>query len=428
MLATAIVWGFISPLLADLIGLGEWFLRLDLLLVWLAFAIALVVWFRTPDLPVKLIVVSLVLLGITQLITASRVGIPLAGPALSFALYGVPFAVIATVVLARPGRDGARLLLWLLFGLAVLQFLISVGQIPFASHPDEIFGMFKGIMIAPHLNGAIAGAVALWILGRSAGWRDTLWAAPFILVTILSDTKQALFLLPFALALSPALNLRVWAVRLVLPVLGTLLALWSPAIPGVIPDNYGYAIGEIERSVETSPGDGRSRKLSGLEETTERVTESPGNLAFGLGQGQSVGYIALLSNKASDDSVSRSLGLEPSQIQAEEIGYWYGSGSFSSEFSSMVGLFGDLGLVGLLAFGIGIAGVVLLVLKTPGRDRNAVWALGLYYLAMGLIYIWWEQPVFTLFIGLLMGAIFASGGRSVAPWEWRPGKTTRPPD
>ena len=393
MLATAIVWGFISPLLADLIGLGEWFLRLDLLLVWLAFAIALVVWFRTPDLPVKLIVVSLVLLGITQLITASRVGIPLAGPALSFALYGVPFAVIATVVLARPGRDGARLLLWLLVGLAVLQFLISVGQIPFASHPDEIFGMFKGIMIAPHLNGAIAGAVALWILGRSAGWRDTLWA-----------------------------------VRLVLPVLGTLLALWSPAIPGVIPDNYGYAIGEIERSVETSPGDGRSRKLSGLEETTERVTESPGNLAFGLGQGQSVGYIALLSNKASDDSVSRSLGLEPSQIQAEEIGYWYGSGSFSSEFSSMVGLFGDLGLVGLLAFGIGIAGVVLLVLKTPGRDRNAVWALGLYYLAMGLIYIWWEQPVFTLFIGLLMGAIFASGGRSVAPWEWRPGKTTRPPD
>lgn len=428
MLATAIVWGFISPLLADLTGLGEWFLRLDLLLVWLAFAIALLVWFRAPDLPVKLIVISLVLLGITQLVTAFRAGIPLAGPALSFALYGVPFAAISTLVLARPGRDRARLLLWLLFGLAVLQFLISVGQIPFASHPDEIFGMFKGILIAPHLNGAIAGAVALWILGRSTDWRDTLWAAPFVLVTILSDTKQALFLLPFALALSPALNFKVWAVRLVLPVLGTLLALWAPSIPGVIPDNYGYAVGEIERAIEPPSEKGQSRKLSGLQETTERVTASPGSLAFGLGQGQSVGYIALLSNKASDDSVSRSLGLEPSQIQAEEIGYWYGSGSFSSEFSSMVGLFGDLGLVGLIAFGIGVAGVVLLVLRTPGVDRNAVWALGLYYLAMGLVYIWWEQPVFTLFLGLLMGAIFASGGRSFGPWDWRSGKTARSPD
>lgn len=426
MLALAIVWAFASPLIADLLGLGEWFLRLDLLLVWAAFLVSLVLWFRTPEIAVRLIVFSLVLLGVAELISAGRADIPLTGPALSFALYGVPFAAIATVALARPAKDSARLVIWLLMGLAALQVLLSVVQTPFASHPDEVFGLFTGLKIAPHLNGAIAGAVALWILGRATGWRETLWAAPFILVTILSDTKQALFLLPLALALSPAVSIRIWAFRLILPVLAALLALWSPAIPGVIPDNYGYAVGEIERAVDTSGENGKSRKLAALEETTKRVVRTPGDLAFGLGQGQSVGYIALLSNQGSDNSVSSSLGLEPSQIQTEEIGYWYGSGSFSSEFSSATGLLGDLGLLGVIAFLVAISGVAILVFRTQGADRGAVWSLGLYYLAMGLVYIWWEQPVFTLFLGLLMAATFTSCGRSVAPWEWHSGKATRP--
>jgi hypothetical protein len=110
-----------------------------------------------------------------------------------------------------------------------------------------------------------------------------------------------------------------------------------------------------------------------------------------------------IQNEDFGSSVGEKLGLERSRI-VRELGERSGYGSFRNEFSSLGGLVGDLGLVGALAFLVGLVAVAWLAVGIKGRNRGAVQALGLFYLAMGLIYIWWEQPALTLCIALLMGA------------------------
>lgn len=418
LLGAAVVWAIFSAVPAWIFDLPQWFLRLDLLLAWTAFALALLAGFRGMAGTVKVLITGIVLLGIFELVTAFRSDIALTGPALSFSLYALPLAVVATLLLTPPpGELRPKILIFLLV-LGFIEVPISIIQVPLTPHPDFVSGTFPGLLLGGHLNGAIASVAALWILGGASSFRETLWAWPLVLVTLLSDTKQAMLLLPVVLALSPAVDFRVWLSRLIAPVFVAGLAFFAPAIPGVIPDNNRYVGLQVRDTVagRDFKGDGQGVRFSRKTEATSLVarelTASVPTLLFGLGQGQSVSYVALLSNEGKGETLGGSLGLEPSRILVEELGIWDGTGSFASEFSSLVGLVGDLGLFGFGAFLIGLGAITLMVWRIPARRRGGVQAVGLFYLAMGLIYIWWEQPVFTLYLGLFAGLALVIGSSS----------------
>lgn len=411
MLGTAIIWGFFSPSVAYLFGFPDWFLRLDLLLAWGAFGISLVLFLRRPDRTLATLILALALFALAQLTTAAQLGIPFVGAALSYSLLALPLAVIATLMLLEPAGTAISRFLILLLGLAALLIPISLIQIPFASHPDDVVGTFPALGLGSHLNGALTGAAALWILGRAGTPMETLWAAPFVLVTVISDSKQVLLLLPVVLAFSPAIDLRMWAVRLLIPAIGFGLAVWAPSVPGVLPEKNGYVVMQVENTTR----DGGSRKVAGAEEISQRLSRSPENLLLGLGQAKSVSYPALLADREGSQTVGKSLGLEPPLIPVV-LGPWDRLGSFYSEFSSAIGLIGDLGLLGLITFSVGLIVVGSMIFRTSGPERGSVWALGLFYLGMGFVYIWWEQPVFSLFVSLLVGlTVLGARQGSAAP-------------
>ena len=404
LLVAALVWAAASPGLAALGGFGEWFLRADLLFGWAAFALVFVRALNGSR-PVKLLVGAIIAFGIAELATGLATGTSILAQAASFALFAFPFAVIATLLLAPPPSDKVKLIVGLVLAFAFIQFPILAVTAPFSTNPDFNQGTFTGLAVGFHLSGAVAGVGALWLLGRMESVRSVLWSIPLLISVFLTETRQVAALLPVVLGLSPALDLRRWVIRLIAPVLLLLVVALAPPIEGISNTSGSFATGQVERTV-TDPG--QQRKVEGFRATGEALIESPENLLFGLGQGNSIGFLALLGDEGIQDedfgsSVGDRLGLETSRI-VSELGERSGYGSFTNEFSSLGGLVGDLGLFGSLAFLVAVAAVLWLVIGVEGRNRGAVQALGLFYLAMGLIYIWWEQPALTLCVALLMAA------------------------
>ena len=107
------------------------------------------------------------------------------------------------------------------------------------------------------------------------------------------------------------------------------------------------------------------------------------------------------------DSPLRVLGLKPAAVaveaQSDATEVSGGRTSFNSGVSSMLGVFGDLGLFGAVAY----AGLVFSIMRALWRKRGALaitasagWAM---FTVLGLVYDWWEQPPFTVFLGVLTG-------------------------
>ena len=413
LLIAALVWAAVSPGLAELGGLGEWFLRGDLFFGWLAFGLVFV-RARRASRPVKVLVGAIIAFGLAEILTGFITGTSIPAQAASFGLYAFPLAVVATLVLAPPPKGKVKLIVGLVLAFAFVQLPILAVTVPFSTNPDLNQGTFVGLAVGFHLTGAVAGVGALWLLGRMERFRATLWSLPLLISVFLTETRQVAALLPLALGLSPALDLKRWIVRLVPPVLLVVLIVAAPRIEGVSNTAGSRAAGQVEASL-MDPGS--QRKIKGFIETGKALTESPSHFLFGLGQGNSVGFLALLGDEgiqAEDfgSSVGVRLGLGPSRIVGE-LGKRSGYGSFTNEFSSFGGLVGDLGLFGTLAFLTALAAIASLIAGIRGRDRGAIQALGLFYLAMGVIYIWWEQPALTLCIGLLVGAGLLSAGKAV---------------
>ena len=402
LLGAGLLYGFLAPVPVDLLGLPEAALRLDLVLGWLAFALALPL-VRSADRATRPLVAGLVSFGVIVAASGLISGVPPQAALLSLTLFGLGLASVATVLLVGPGPRVVKGGIRFLIGLAVLLVVVSFVEWPFSSHPDDVVGSFIGLGLGARLNGAILALVAIWILARARTPRELLPALPFLVVLLLADAKQPALLVPLALAFSPAVGVRIWLLRLAGPVALSALMILAPPVPQVIPENNSYVAPAVADTVGVGSNPARgSRRVRGIEEVSDRLTASPSNLLFGLGPGQSVDYVALLSNTMAGQTLGERLGIDPSQV-IEELGPSRVTGSFKSEYSSAVGLIGDYGLLGTTAFLIGLVAIGLMIRRLPVRDRGAAQASALYFLAMGVLYIWWQQPVFCLFTGMLIG-------------------------
>lgn len=332
-----------------------------------------------------------------------------------------PFLLLAAVLLTpMTVRERSRLLI-LCGVLLSVQVVFSLGQYVTGATGDEIKGTLLGAGAGHHVSAA--GAILGFILMARQNVPKVLligYGAAVLAVLLLADAKQVLFVVPLALLVLAVTGhaQRGSAVPLIGGILaGVLMA--GAAVYGLL--SYGgstFAFNFIDDSVEDKVG-----KPVVAEALWNDITETPPGALFGLGPGQSVSRFAFLTtplllkegSPASVLGLSVSSGAERYQDISELGRRDEDNSSFSSAQSSALGILGDYGIFGVLAFGGLIAAVLNALRRAPdrrlGASAFACWAL---LLPLAVIFDWLEQPPFTLAVMLITGLAMRSP-RSLEP-------------
>lgn len=324
-------------------------------------------------------------------------------PVLYLALLGEPFAIVCALMLDPPTAKLRQALVRTLIVLVGAQVLLSVWQVrKFGlDNPDKVQGTLWGAGAGAHVMSAAVVLGCIWLLAARRG-RLNAWVlagvAALVAVPIVADAKQVLFALPAGAIVAGWRTGRLGLtinVALVLSAL-ILLIVFDPVSKDAI-----YRLQETRQ--------GHNGKQETAKIVWQHVDSSAPSLVFGDGPAETVSRAAFLTTplQLQSDSPLRVLGLKPAAVaveaQANATQVSGGRTSFNSGVSSMLGVFGDLGLFGAVVYG----GLVLSVVRALWRRRGALaitatagWAM---FIVLGLVYDWWEQPPFTVFLGVLTG-------------------------
>jgi hypothetical protein len=279
--------------------------------------------------------------------------------------------------------------------LAAFQFL-QLGA------ADHVQGTLYLAGAGAHVISAIVVIGAIWILSGGAedvlrAWRLPVVAALFF-IPFLADAKQVIVALP-AVVLATSWRggrtalLTRWAL-----VGASVVALFTLVPAG---DTAGRF---IERSVQGQGGKQATALL-----VWQELEDDPAALAFGKGPAQTVSRAAFMTTDVYQRSASplAALGLRPATISLEaerrSLEVSDGGTSFNTGVSSTLGVLGDLGVIGLIAY-LGLLLSLFLRLRTDTSPEGIAAAAGFaLFLVLGLVFDWWEQPPFGVFLGVLAG-------------------------
>ena len=366
---------------------------LDIPMVWIGFGLAL--FTRRADRLGQILIY-----GIATLATVIAVSTVLAGTEIQRGLFyllllGQPFAAVAALVISPPRSELRKLIVLALGLLLAIQLPICLAQFALYGPGDPVQGTFLGSLAGAHLVGAISAVGAFWILTRGGSWPS--WILGFSLagLPLISGSKQVVFALPVLLFVQTSRSLVQWGIRLavIAALVGTLVA-----VPR-LNETYG-----LTRISETLSGD--TAKQAKASVVIRATTDEPLQFALGQGPATTVSRAAYLSN---DPLIKPSSPIEMLSIAPSELTINLGSldpsilSSFDSGISSAVGLFGDLGIAGLLAYLSLLLFLYVQVRRTGSREAGGALA-GLALMAvLGILADWWEQGPFTVFVALLVG-------------------------
>ena len=330
-------------------------------------------------------------------------------PLLTWLLFSEPFLLVFALVSAPPSPVAARRLWTLALVLALSQVPLAVSQSLMFSVGDLVRGTFTGEIGGAHTAGSVALIGALMCMARwmdrppgsrpGTGWH--LAAAGLFLVPVLADAKQAI--MAFIPALVPLSSLFSWRrpARVLAPLLLPLVLLVA-------------GVGLNPQMRQTTDWNlawrGLGGKLHALRVVVPRMLDTPSGLLLGLGPGNTVSRVALLSRggHVREDSPVYFLELRLSPVTEEllprkQTEWLWRKSSPWSPISSWIGLFGDLGLIG---FGIYLWMAWRLWRGLPQRHAWGVQvAKGCMVMAglLGLVYSWLEEPGFTLLVATVIG-------------------------
>lgn len=304
-----------------------------------------------------------------------------------------PLLLLTVLVNSRPRRFEVRQLGRALLFLGLAQVPFALAQTPIAiqyQDSDLVKGTFVGMVVGHHIAGSIALAGAAFVLSAFSVrpyWLQWLLALLLFLVTILSDSKQAI-----AAALAAAIL--AWAVRAgrgsgrVAGAAGLTVAIGAVLVIFAVlyPQAYFFHLGYVWL--------GLVGKLAVVPLLASHF-ESAWQWLLGVGPGHGVSRLGgwLLERYW---TVLGSLGATRGEIATLAWGISGRYGHVSSIFSplfSWAGVFGEIGLAGLLAY-------LLMLLHIFRRfcvdelSRGLLLAL----LPLGLLFEWLEEPHLTLYL------------------------------
>jgi len=330
-------------------------------------------------------------------------------PLLYLALLGEPFAIVCALLLDPPSPRLRQFLVRSLVALVAAQVVLSAWQVRRfgLGSPDKIQGTLWGAGAGAHVMSAAVVLGCLWLLASRRG-RLNEWVlvavAALVAVPIVADAKQVLFALPAAALVAG------WRSGRYALVLNVGLMLSALALLIVFDPVSKDAIYRLQEARSGNNGKEQTAKI-----IWHRLDSNPASLAFGEGPAETVSRAAFLTTplQLQSDSPLRSLGLRPAtlavEVQTQATQVSGGRTSFNSGVSSMLGVFGDLGLFGAVAY----LGLLVSVIRPLWRRRSALavtatagWAM---FAVLGFVYDWWEQPPFTVFLGVLTGLALTTG-------------------
>jgi hypothetical protein len=326
-------------------------------------------------------------------------------PVVYLMLLGQPFAIVGAL-LADPPSPRMRLALErVLLGLVLIQIPVVALQVAkYGAPSDRVQGTLYGAGAGAHVISAVVVVGGIWILSGGIGRRSLgalripIVVALFV-IPFLADAKQVIVALPAVVLASS------WAVGR-LQLLGrAVLAAGAVIVLFTLAPASDTAARYIEQSRH-----GQGGKQATAEFLWQKLDGDPAALAFGKGPAETVSRAAFMTTDLFQRSGSplAVLGLGPSSIAAEAQGTALestrgGGTSFNSGVSSTLGVFGDVGTVGLLVF-LGLFLSLFMRLRSEASAEGVAAASGFaLFFVLGLVFDWWEQPPFGVFLGVLAG-------------------------
>jgi len=338
-------------------------------------------------------------LGLLNFLSWIAYGGEILRPILSWLLFVEPFLVLYAIIKTTPSAK-ASLLSKLAIGLAVVQIPFAFWQATTLGLGDVVQGTLVGHGAGAHIAGAIAliGVVAIVEVILAGKLHRTQKFVLFILVVllfavpILADAKQSIA------AFIPSMLILLWIrgkIGLRSLMMGSFVGLL------VLTVIFLYQPLRMMFNLDLIRA-GLGGKVLSYQTILNKMLENPTTLLLGLGPGNSVSRAALSAQEGYIKSlpaglVSFHLSPVTAEILSSTEGFWlFASSSVWSGISSWLGLFGDLGLLGVAIY----IWILWIIWKTLGRIYHSWAYIGKVVLVMGVllgaVFSWLETPEFTL--------------------------------
>lgn len=329
-------------------------------------------------------------------------------PILNWLVLMQPFLLLYAL-LATPVTDRTTYLLWnLVLAIAFVQVPLGLWQRVFISkgNPDLVQGTFMGSGTGAHVAGAVALLGALSLVCKGAGSKSShvrifclASAIPLFGMAVMADAKQVIvaFVPGLLFAIVKITGIRPSTV--ILPIAFLCIILFASF-------HFYKPLQKLgERGLMSG---GLEGKRFALVTILSKMAETPGGWLLGLGPGNTVSRVALMTPGAQLDATSSIsiLGLKTAPVTRRLIAVstgnwlWKSSSAWSAE-CSWFGLIGDLGLAGLAVY-LWILVIAWMELGGGWLGSSAKGAL-LSMAVLGGVYSWLEEPGFTLLVVLVVG-------------------------
>ncbi len=328
-------------------------------------------------------------------------------PILMYVVFFEPFLVLFIFLASRPLPAVVSTLKIFLCVLPGLQLAIGIWQSLFIAHgnPDLVEGTFIGQGAGAHVAGGVA-LIGVLVCVAHVAFPDNRSKLPYILAAglffvfpVLADAKQAIVCFVPGLLVITVLSGRLQIHRLIAPaVLGSIFLyvayLVYPPLQMITNTQM------IENSMD--------QKVTGAKDVLVAMRDTPAGWLLGVGPGNSISRVALLTKDAQvkpDSPVAR-LGLKTSPLTVQllrenEMKSWVLS-SIATTSSSWVGLLGDLGPLGLATY-LWLCGVLWSALSRIHTANAAAARAGMIMAGLlGFVFSWLEEPGFILTVASVM--------------------------
>lgn len=349
-------------------------------------------------------------------------------PFLVIGLLGVPYVLVAAMLVDPPDVRERAVLLKITMGLILVQIPVAFWQLALGgggnyggsnlhTGGDLVQGTFVSHGGGSGALGSIALIGGIWLLARRRTLLNIALACVLMVFPFITDSKQVLFALPIAvLATAPQGLTLGYLFRSGLAI--GLLAILLFVLP------VGRATRAYFQQPEQHGGDPKAQVARWL---WKDLRADPVSLTFGKGPAETVSLAAYYTTPGflSPRSPLHALGLRPAQMAIEADYMAYGvvnneeRSSFQSAVSSALGVLGDLGLAGILTYGALLVTLLLALAGSRSAEGIAAMSAVALFAVLGFIYGWWESPGLPAFVGVLAGVALTEPA-SAAPGE-RPG-------
>lgn len=325
---------------------------------------------------------------------------------LDFLLLSEPFMILALMTRLSWSPSQTYKLTRLVFYLMLLHLVFAYVQFLFlGADSDDVKGLFVAMGAGHHVGGAVALSAALFFFASfppQAVFKRLVLPGLLATIVVLADAKQVILVFGISLGIIAILGMESLVVLRATKAFQSFKFTIFPAALMLVIFPFAVSPDVVERFISNML-DGFEHKIS-VFSILWSFNDSGLNALFGFGPGHTIGRLAYLMPKYWHILV----GLGPTRtpitnaIVFAEYAHWItgtytGSSLYSLRFS-WAGIWGDLGVAGVLSY---MALWVLVWKRFCGDLLSKFFVCNI--LVFGLVFSWLEEPGYMGLVAILIG-------------------------